>query len=201
MSSIIPRSDDRAAEPLVTDLADFLLQLDEIDADADKLIAGLTEDQFHWSPVASRWSIAQCLVHLNIMGRRYLPALDETIERANAENLASRGPFRYGFVERWIAHATEPPPGIRLRTPSSARPPDDQPIVGVSVNFRLVQDELRKRIRAANGLDLARAKVTSPFVKSLKMGLGPCFAFLLAHERRHLWQGWQVRKHQAFPPA
>jgi hypothetical protein len=141
------------------------------------------------------------VVHLGIIGQRYLAALDETIERAESENLASRGPYRYGFVERWIVHSTEPPPGIRLRTPASARPPDDQLLAAVSDNFRLVQDELRKRIRASNGLDLARARVTSPFVKSLKLGLGPCFGFLLAHERRHLWQGWQVRSHEAFPAA
>jgi hypothetical protein len=200
MSSIVPRSDDPAAEALVTDLADCLVQLDEIDNKAARLLSGLTENQFHWSPTASRWSIAQCVVHLGIIGQHYLSALDETIQRAEAENLASRGPFHYGFVERWIVHSTEPPPGIRLRTPASARPPDDQPLATVSDNFRLVQDELRKRIRASNGLDLVRAKVTSPFVKSLKMGLGPCFGFLLAHERRHLWQGWQVRGHEAFPP-
>ncbi len=175
--------------------------MDEIDADTGKLLRGLTEDQFHWSPMAARWSIAQCVVHLDIIGARYLPSLDETIERAKAENLLSRGPFRYGFLERWIVHATEPPPRIRLRTPSSTRPPDDRLLADVTENFRLLQDELRKRIRAANGLDLARAKVTSPFVKALKMGLGPCFAFLLAHERRHLWQARQVRNHEAFPPA
>ena len=201
MSSIIPRSDDRAAETLAADLAGYLLQLDEIDADTGKLLWGLTESQFHWSPMAARWSIAQCVVHLEIIGTRYLPSLDETIERAEAENLLSRGPYRYGFLERWIVHATEPPPRIRLRTPSSTRPPDDRLLADVTGNFRLLQDELRKRIRAANGLDLARAKVTSPFVKALKMGLGPCFAFLLAHERRHLWQARQVRNHEAFPPA
>lgn len=199
MSSIVPRSDDPAADLLAAELADYLLQLDEIDADVVKLLSGLTERQFHWAPAASRWSIAQCVGHLGIIGHRYLSSLDETIERAQAENLVSRGPYHYGFVERWIVHSTEPPPRIRLRTPAAARPPDDQPLAEASENFRLVQDELRKRIRASNGLDLARAKVASPFVKSLKMGIGPCFGFLLAHERRHLWQGWQLRNHEAFP--
>lgn len=199
MSSIILRIDSEGNEPLAADLADCLRQLDEVDAGVGTLLTGLTENQFHWSPSSTTWSIEQCLVHLVIIGCRYLPVLDETIERARAENLVGRGPFRYGFVERWIIRANEPPPGIRLRTPSSARPPGDQPLPTVMANFLTMQDQLRKRIRAANGLHLARAKVRSPFAKRLKMGLGACLAFLLAHERRHLWQAHQVRKHEGFP--
>jgi len=199
MSSIMPKLDGAGEEPLVADLADCLRQLDGVDADAAGLLNGMTEVQFHWSPVAAQWSIEQCLVHLVIMGGKYLPIIDEAMENARADRLLSRGPFRYGFVERWFVRSTEPPPGIRLRTPISARPPDDQPLPFVIANFLTMQDDLRKRIRAANGLDLARAKVTSPFIRALKMGLGPCFEFLAAHERRHLWQAWQVRKHERFP--
>jgi hypothetical protein len=197
MSSILPNLE--RDESLAADLADYLRQIDEVDADAANLLDGITEDQFHWSPASSHWSIEQCLVHLVIMGHHYLPILDETMERARAQDLLGRGPFRYGFVEKWVVRATEPPPGIRLKTPASARPPDDQPLPAVVANFLVMQDELRKRIHAARGIDLTRAKTTSPFVKSLKMGLGPCFAFLIAHERRHLWQAWQVRKDAGFP--
>ena len=199
MSSIVPKVDGAREEPLVTDLADCLRQLDGVDADTASLLNGMTEVQFHWSPVAAHWSIEQCLVHLVIVGAKYLPIIDETIANARADRLLSRGPFRYGFIERWFVRSTDPPPGIRLRTPLSARPPDDLPLPFVIANFLTMQDDLRKRIRAANGLDLARAKVTSPFIRALKMGLGPCFEFLAAHERRHLWQAWQVRKHESFP--
>jgi hypothetical protein len=199
MSSIIPSVDGAGEEPLVSHLADCLRQLDGVDADTASLLNGMTEVQFHWSPVAAHWSIEQCLVHLVIVGGKYLPIIDEAMENARADRLLSRGPFRYGFIERWFVRSTEPPPGIRLRTPTAARPPDDQPLPFVIANFLTMQDDLRKRIRAANGLDLARAKVTSPFIRALKMGLGPCFEFLGAHERRHLWQAWQVRKHERFP--
>jgi hypothetical protein len=197
MSSIVPKLERH--EGMTADLADYLRQIDEVDADAGNLLNGMTEDQFHWSPASAHWSIAQCLVHLVIIGRRYLPILDETIADARAEHLLGRGPFRYGFMEKWIVRATEPPPGIRLKTPASARPPDDQPLAGVVANFLVMQDDLRKRIYAAKGIDLARAKTASPYVKSLKLGLGPCFAFLIAHERRHLWQAWQVRKDEDYP--
>jgi len=200
MSSIVPRTGRMGEEPLVEDLAECLRQLDEIDENAGKVVGGLSEDQFHWSPGTSRWSIAQCLVHLVIVTRRYLPLIDGAIELARMEDRLSEGPFRYGFVDRWLVRATEPPPGIRLRTPASARPPDDQPIVTVLAYFFRSQQDLRDRIRAADGLDLARVKVKSPYAKSLKMGLGPCFSFLAAHQRRHLWQAWQVRRHEDFPP-
>lgn len=199
MSSITPSAEGAGQEPLVADLADCLRQLDGIDADTASLLNGITEVQFHWSPIAAHWSIEQCLVHLVIIGGKYLPIIDEAMEDGRADHLFSRGPFRYGFVERWLVRATEPPPGIRLRTPSSARPPDDQPLPFVIANFLTMQDDLRKRIRAADGLDLARVKVASPFIGALKTGLGPCFHFLAAHERRHLWQAWQVRKHANFP--
>jgi hypothetical protein len=199
MSSIIPSVDGATDEPLVSDLANCLRQLDGVDADAASLLNGMTEMQFHWSPVAAHWSIEQCLVHLVIVGDKYMPILDEAIQNGRADHLLSRGPFHYGFVERWFVRSTEPPPGIRLRTPQSARPPDDQPLPFVIAKFLTMQDDLRKRIRAANGIDLARAKVTSPFIRALKMGLGPSFDFLAAHERRHLWQAWQVRKHERFP--
>lgn len=190
---MIPRVESPDRQSLAPDLAECLRQLEAIDTDAAKLAAGLTEDQFHWAPASSRWSIAQCVAHLVITGQQYLPILDRTIEHARASGLLSSGPFRYGFIERWLIGATEPPPRIRLRTPESARPRNDQPLAAVMADFQTAQAELKKRLRAADGVDLARAKVTSPFVKALKMGLGPCFSFLAAHERRHLWQAWQVR--------
>jgi hypothetical protein len=199
MSSIVPSVDGAREEPMAAELADCLRQLDGVDADTANLLNGMTEVQFHWSPMSSRWSIAQCLVHLVIFGGKYLPIVDETIENARADRVLSRGLFRYGFIERWFVRSTEPPPGIRLRTPLAARPPDDQPLPAVIANFLTMQDEIRKRIRAANGVDLARAKVPSPFIRSLKMALGPCFEFLAAHERRHLWQAWQVRNDERFP--
>src|SRR2546426_7229872 len=85
MSSIVPRVDSLGEQPLVSDLAECLRQLDAIDVDVNNLIAGLNEERFHWSPAAARWSVAQCLVHLVIVGCRFLPIIDETTENARAD--------------------------------------------------------------------------------------------------------------------
>jgi len=199
MSSIFPPLDNLGEQPLVDDLAECLHQLDAIDVDVRLLLTGLNEEQIHWSQASSRWSISQCLVHLVIVGRTFLPLIDEAIEDTRADHLWSRGPFRYGFHERWFVSSTEPPPNIRLRTPAFARPPDDQPLANIVADFVAVHQELRQSLRSANGLDLARMKIRSPFMRALRLSLGLCFAFLAAHERRHLWQAWQLRRHEQFP--
>ena len=190
-----------ATESLAQDLAACLVELDEIDADARRLLAGLEDARFNWSPGTSRWSIAQCLAHLDIVGRAYITVLDQAMERARAESLFAQAPFHYGFFERWFVRSSEPPAGLRLRTPGPARPSSEYFIEQLPARFFTLQGELRQRLHRADGLDLARVKVASPFVRTLKLGLGPCFQFLTAHERRHLWQAWQVRNCDSFPPA
>ena len=62
------------------------------------------------------------------------------------------------------------------------------------------QDVLAERIRAADGLDLRRARRRSPILPLFTWSLGTMFALTLAHERRHIWQARQVRNEKAFPP-
>jgi hypothetical protein len=55
------------------------------------------------------------------------------------------------------------------------------------------------RVRRSSGLDLGRIKFRSPLIPLLRLSLGTWFQFLLAHERRHLWQARQVRQELRFP--
>jgi hypothetical protein len=64
-----------------------------------------------------------------------------------------------------------------------------------------VHDAFEGRIRDAEGVDLARTRVASPLLPLLRMGLADILGFLLAHERRHLWQARQVRERAEFPPG
>ena len=57
-----------------------------------------------------------------------------------------------------------------------------------------MRDELAERVRQADGLDLGSNRVVSPVTPLLRMPLGAYFAFVMAHERRHLWQAWRVRE-------
>ena len=61
-------------------------------------------------------------------------------------------------------------------------------------DYEQAHRDLVGAVRRAEGLDLARVKVTSPIMPLLRQPLGTWLLFLAAHERRHLWQAWSVRK-------
>ena len=65
--------------------------------------------------------------------------------------------------------------------------------------FKAYQVQFVDRLRQANGLNLARAKVSAPTLRWLRFSLGSGFALMLAHERRHLWQARRVTQRADSP--
>ena len=193
----MPRSSN--AGPLSPELTGYLTQLAAIRAEAAELLGGLSEVQLNWRAAPERWSIAQNLTHLVVIGRLHLPQFDAAIQRAREKGWRKSGPFEYGAIGHWVVAELEPPPRRRLRAPRLFKPQPVQPLELVRDAFLVLQGELEQRVHAANGLDLKRAKVGTVFSRLLRLPLGQAFQAMLAHERRHLWQARAVRGTGGFP--
>lgn len=178
---------------LIPELEGYRQQYEALKRDAAELLDGLTEAQFNWRASPGRWSIAECLVHLNLTARLYLPLIEGAISRARSRQLFGQGPFRHGFLVNWFIRMNEPPVKLKVKAPKIFVPPPDQPLDQVASDFMALQDELLSLINESSGLHLSRIKVASPVSRFFKTSLGQCFAFHAAHERRHLWQARQVR--------
>ena len=184
---------------LAPELDDFRVRFERLACDADALAGALTHEQFTWRPRPETWSVAECLEHLNVTARLYLPALDEGIAEAIRRGLYGEGPFRYNCLGRWFVRAQEPPPRFRVKTPKAFVPAPARPRHEVMAAFRAYQVQFVDRLRQANGLDLARARVKSPAVSWIRLPLGSGFEAVVAHERRHLWQARNVIAAPGFP--
>ncbi len=183
---------------LVEELRDYYEQLENIKEDALELTAPLQDAQFNWRPAPTRWSISECLSHLNLTNGLDVPGITEQIERGRAAGLTGKGPFRYGFLSRLFVRSMEPGAGFKMKAPKVYKPSPDQPKDKVVAEFISIHDRLLELISQSNGLDLARIKVPT-FISWIKLSLGQRFALLAAHDRRHLRQAWDVRKHPNFP--
>jgi hypothetical protein len=95
-----------------------------------------------------------------------------------------------------VAASMEPPPKWRMRAPRLVRvaPASNRRSADVVPEFIRVRDRLAERVRQADGLDLAKVRLISPINRLLRVPLGTYFNFILAHDRRHLWQARNVRK-------
>jgi hypothetical protein len=167
--------------------------------DARLLTAGLSESEFNWHPAPGRWSIAQCLAHLNVTGRWYLPLIDASVADARKRGLLNPGPFRYSWLSSFFVRMTEPPPKRKFKTPSIMLPPEAEKPEKTIPEFLALQDEFRKRLKDVDGLDLARVKVRSPVSSFIRFELGNALMLMAAHQRRHLWQAGKIRNDPQFP--
>jgi len=188
-----------ARAPVESEVAACRRQLEAVLDDAESLAGGLSDSQLAWRPAPSRWSVADCLNHLNVTCGKYLPRTGEMIAQARSQGLTGRGPFRHPFVGNWFVRLMEPPPRRKLRVPGVFAPLPDQPAASLLPEFRRLSRLLLAQVAESDGLDLAAVKTPSPAARHFTLTLGQCFAALAAHDRRHLWQARQVLEHADFP--
>ena len=184
---------------LAPEIDEFRQQFERLATEADALVAPLTELQFTWHPAPGSWSVAECIEHLNVTARLYLPRLDEGIAEAMRRGLYGEGPFAHDLVGRFFVGTAEPPARFRIKAPTSFQPGPQRSRSEIMAAFRAYQVQFVDRLRQASGLDLRRAKVYSPISTWIRMSLNSGFALMAAHERRHLWQAQKVISAPGFP--
>lgn len=185
---------------LAPEIDDYRQQFEQLARQADALVTPLTDEQFNWHPMPGAWSIAECLDHLNVTARLYLPHLDEAIADAIRRGLYGDGPFTHDLIGRLLVLSMEPPARIiKVKAPESFRPGAPRARSEIMAAFGAYQVQFVDRLRQANGLDLRRARVHSPASSWIKVSLNSGFALMAAHERRHLWQAEQVLAAAGFP--
>ena len=175
-----------------------LLQLLSLTQDLPAFAERLTPDQFNWRAAPEKWSVGQCVEHLNITTERYLPVLTQQIASARDRGLSARRPFTMGLLERSFFWMLEPPVRARVKAPKAFHAAPDLAVEATVARWRALHDQLAECLRSAEGVDLGGIKVKSQF-GPLSFTLGGTFSILLAHERRHTWQAREVMNAPGFP--
>lgn len=183
-------------QPLNLQLEEIKTQLDAASQKADSIVRGVRFEQLRERPQPDQWSIAECLVHLNLSSEAEINVLNDAYKQNQTKRMYAEKQFKMDLLGRFLKWSLEPPPMSlsRLKTTEMFQPIDIEPLAEVLPTFLVLQEQLKVCADAANGLPLDRIKVVSPFNKRVKYNLLSCFHILLAHERRHLWQAERVKE-------
>jgi DinB superfamily len=171
-------------------------QFDAIESDVRALVSGLSEAQGHWHPEPSGWSVAECLDHLATANRVYLEAMRPAAELALAQGRMRRGPAAPGLIGRWFIAWLEPPvkPRLKSKAPHKIRPREEPPLSDAFERFIASHNDTRTFLQRFSAIDLARIRFRNPFVPGVCFSLATGVNVLAAHDRRHVWQAWNVRR-------
>jgi hypothetical protein len=159
---------------------------------AQALIDSVSADQLMRRLDPGKWSIAECLAHLNITAETVQKFMARGIEQAKQEKRVGEGPFSIGPKGRLLVWIAEPPPKFRIRAPKNVRPPAaiDDPLQLLPA-FLKAQDEWERLMREQQGLDLAKIKVGQG---AFRVRLAAALPWMMAHQRRHLLQAENVKR-------
>jgi len=159
---------------------------------AQALMDVISADQLMRRPDPGKWSIAECLAHLNLTAETVQKFMARGIEQAKQEKKFGEGPFSIGPKGRLMVWIAEPPPKFRIRAPKNVRPPaamgDPSQILPV---FMKAQDEWERLMHEQEGLDLAKIKVGRG---AFRVRLAAALPWMMAHQRRHLLQAENVKR-------
>ncbi len=163
-------------------------ELRETSRRADALATGQATSQLLRRPGERRWCAAECIEHLNLSNRSYLPRLEEALRILREKKLTGDGPFRLDWNARLLKYWLEPPSRLRLPTGAPFKPINVQDGAAAFREFEALNRQLEEQLDSARGLDLGGAKIVSPFARNVKYSVYSAFVLIAAHNRRHLWQ-------------
>lgn len=128
-------------------------------------------------------------------------AFNEALDKGGP---AGKPPFSYGLVGRWFIAMIAPKMKRTLKTPAKMNPTLTTPDGGfqpatVMAAFREVTESMIAVCNRADGLDLTRIRVASPFLNVLKLQIGAFLEGNAGHCLRHLAQAQRVVAHPDFP--
>ena len=180
------------------ELTSILDQFDTVQDRVHRLGDNLTETRWAERADPARWSVAECVAHLNLTGRAYLPLLREALEDAISRDEPPPARYRRDPLGWMLSLALGPVPRIgcfrlgAVRTIPEFVPERGLPKAQMITEFDRLQREQARLVREADGLPINRVWVTSPFDQRLRYNLYSTFMILPRHQRRHVVQAERV---------
>jgi len=164
-------------------------QIDELHAefrqisDRARTLDGRLGTRIVQRPLSGGWSVAECLEHLNLTTRAFLPLWSSACAQAPEGD----GPYALDFWGKVLVWLMEPPSRFRLPTTQSFQPAT-APADVVLPAFLDYQEQLAAMLEAVRGRRIDHVKVASPFNQYMKYSVYSGFRICAAHQRRHMLQ-------------
>ncbi|HEX6575923.1 MAG TPA: DinB family protein [Gemmatimonadaceae bacterium] len=175
-------------------LAKLVDELNHAQARLERLGEQVPDDRWSKRSDEARWSVAECVAHLNLTSEAYIPRIRKAIEEARALPPAGSRSYSRDVIGWMFGKMVGPLPKIgkvrigRVKTVPAFVPSGNFPKQQLLAEFKRLQDELIRLVRECDGLAIDEVKITSPFGERIRYNAYSALVLLPRHEERHLQQ-------------
>jgi DinB superfamily len=181
-----------------------LAEIDESLASAQSRLRLLTDQLTHsaWTkrPGPDRWSAAECVEHLNLTSRAYIPLLREAVASAKGIRRSPKRHYRRDALGWFMSTMIGPLHHLgkfrvgRLKTTPAFVPKAGRSRTDVLSDFVRLQGQLASLIQSADGLPIDEVKIVSPFGGRMRYSAYSALVIVSRHEHRHLQQAEEAAR-------
>lgn len=171
--------------------------IDEFESASSRLrtLSGkVSAERWAERPESDRWSIGECVAHLNLTSTAFLPLLRGALDEARRSGHKARPRYRRDLLGWLLWRSMGPPVTRRFKTAAPFVPRADRTSAELVSEFERLQTEQLVLVRQADGLPIDRVKIASPFNTRLRYNVYSALSILPRHQHRHLWQAEQNLK-------
>lgn len=188
-------NDDLEHGDLSTVLTEGRLLGDEVRRAFDPL----SSQQINWKPSEEEWSIGQCVDHLILSNRGFVPIIERILMGQRRQSAWERMPVLPGFFGRLLIRTLRPGSGRKVRARPAFYPSRSAIAPGIVRSFLEQQGRLLSLMEATRGLDLDGITITSPVSRLITYSLMDAYRIIVVHEQNHVAQARRVMDWPGFP--
>ncbi|WMX12223.1 MULTISPECIES: DinB family protein [unclassified Aureispira] len=169
--------------------------------------ANLSSEQLNWREHEEKWSIAECLLHLNYVADYYFPATLKAIKNSKSKKSKPQAKFTRGWLGHYYASKfrlnLDNQMKSKIESPSKYNPRSisSSQLEGKAIvqEFLANQDTLYSMLQDARLINLQKTRVYAAFLGLVSIQLGDMLKILVYHTERHIVQAQRILYHDYFP--
>lgn len=151
-------------------------------------------DEMNKKNAPNKWSILECIEHLNLYGSFYLPAIERAI--LSKKTVSNPGIFKSGIIGDYFVNLIKiKPDKVKKMSTAKSMNPFGQSLTITTIDrFLKQQEQLKVLLNQAKYVDMTRAKTPVSISKFIKLRLGDTLRFMVYHIERHVAQADNIYK-------
>ena len=151
-----------------------------------EMLKAVNLDRLNAKASSDAWSVLECIEHLNLYGRFYIPELKKRIAKAPSSD---KELFKPGRLGNYFAKAMLPGSKMKsIKTFASMNPNGSKLSKSTLDEFIQQQHDTLKLLVQARKVDLTKTKTAISITNLIRIRLGDTLRVVVFHNLRHMKQ-------------